>query len=262
MFAKLLKHEWRASRGVVGLLCIIILVSGLAIGGAVHRFCTAAETVSEWEEVVCVLLLMTGVVAVAVCCVASVFFALHRFYKRCFTDEGYLTFTLPVTAHQILLSSIVNSILVVALVAVAAAAAVAMVGGIFILTINTDIIWADVWTSWERVWPQIAATFRENAGQILLAGFSGVVSLLAELVVLMLSITVGTQIAKKHKVLASVGVYYAIGMGTSLIYTLFVVNASISVNAVLGTPGLLSILLAVGSYFAMYYLISRKLNLT
>ncbi len=28
MFAKLLKHEWRSTRGVIGMLCVIILVCG------------------------------------------------------------------------------------------------------------------------------------------------------------------------------------------------------------------------------------------
>ena len=66
---------------------------------------------SDLTMVLCMVLLSCGIVAIAVCCAASLFFMIYRFYKRCFTDEGYLTFTLPVTNHQILLSSIINCII-------------------------------------------------------------------------------------------------------------------------------------------------------
>ena len=47
MFAKLLKHEWRATRGVIGLLCVIILIAGLTIGGVMCRILTADDKVLD-----------------------------------------------------------------------------------------------------------------------------------------------------------------------------------------------------------------------
>ena len=277
MFAKLLKHEWRATRGVIGLLCVIILIAGLTIGGVMCRILTADEVVmelnentvasetamSDMEEVICVLLIIAGVMAVAVCGAGSVFVVVYRFYKRCFTDEGYLTFTLPVNQHQILLSSFLNSVFGVFLVVLACFGAVMLAGGMFLLALNStqEILWADVWLSWQDVWQQLADSFRKNIGQFALLGFSGLVSALSELMLLMLAVTIGALVAKKHKILAAVGVYYGIGMVQSFAYSMIVFSTG-NVNLLLALPGLMSLSLALAGYFLMYRLTSKKLNLT
>ena len=277
MFAKLLKHEWRATRGVIGLLCVIILIAGLTIGGVMCRILTADEVVmelnentvasetamSDMEEVICVLLIIAGVMAVAVCGAGSVFVVVYRFYKRCFTDEGYLTFTLPVNQHQILLSSFLNSVFGVFLVVLACFGAVMLAGGMFLLALNStqEILWADVWLSWQDVWQQLVDSFRKNIGQFALLGFSGIVGAFADMILLMLSVTIGALIAKKHKILAAVGVYYGIGMVQSFAYSMIVFSTG-NVNLPLALPGLMSLSLALAGYFLMYRLTSKKLNLT
>lgn len=279
MFAKLLKHEWRATRGVIGLLCVIILIAGLTIGGVMCRILTADEVVmelnentvasetamSDMEEVICVLLIIAGVMAVAVCGAGSVFVVVYRFYKRCFTDEGYLTFTLPVNQHQILLSSFLNSVFGVFLVVLACFGAVMLAGGMFLLALNStqEILWADVWLSWQDVWQQLVDSFRKNIGQFALLGFSGLVSALSELILLMLSVTIGALVAKKHKILAAVGVYYGIGFVKSFVYSAFAFSTATTqeVNLLLTMPGIVGLALAVGGYFGMHWLITKKLNL-
>ena len=279
MFTKLLKHEWRATRGVIGLLCVIILIAGLTIGGVMCRILTADEVVmelnentvasetamSDMEEVICVLLIIAGVMAVAVCGAGSVFVVVYRFYKRCFTDEGYLTFTLPVNQHQILLSSFLNSVFGVFLVVLACFGAVMLAGGMFLLALNStqEILWADVWLSWQDVWQQLVDSFRKNIGQFALLGFSGLVSALSELMLLMLAVTIGALVAKKHKILAAVGVYYGIGFVMSFVYSAFAFSTATTqeVNLLLAMPGIVGLALAVGGYFGMHWLITKKLNL-
>ena len=279
MFAKLLKHEWRATRGVIGLLCVIILIAGLTIGGVMCRILTADEVVmelnentvasetamSDMEEVICVLLIIAGVMAVAVCGAGSVFVVVYRFYKRCFTDEGYLTFTLPVNQHQILLSSFLNSVFGVFLVVLACFGAVMLAGGMFLLALNStqEILWADVWLSWQDVWQQLVDSFRKNIGQFALLGFSGLVSALSELMLLMLAVTIGALVAKKHKILAAVGVYYGIGFVMSFVYSAFAFSTATTqeVNLLLAMPGIVGLALSVGGYFGMHWLITKKLNL-
>ena len=280
MFAKLLKHEWRATRGVIGLLCVIILIAGLTIGAVMNHIVRAEDAVivldestassesamSDWEEVICVLLVMAGVMAVAVCGASSVFVVIYRFYKRCFTDEGYLTFTLPVNNHQILLSSTLNSIFGVLLVMLACIAAVAIAFGLFLIAINHQIIWADVWAAWADVWQQLWQSFLKNSEQFALVGFSAVAGALGELMVLMLSVTIGALLARKHKLLAAVGVYFGIGMVQSILMTIISFNVSAitreDVTTVLASPGIMGLVLTVGSYFLMHYLTGKKLNLT
>lgn len=287
MFAKLLKHEWRATRGIVALLCVIILISCVTIGGVMYYmlrtesqqsenvslaeggFAIVVEeedaAMSDLAMVLCMVLLSCGIVAIAVCCAAVVFFLVYRFYKRCFTDEGYLTFTLPVSNHQILLSSIVNCIIGTLLVILAAALAVAIIFGMFLLAINSiqTILWADVWTAWNEVWQQLRDSFVKNIDQLALLGFSSIASALGSLICLMLSVTVGAMLARKYKILAAVGVYYGISMVESFVFSMVAFSASTTQNttSLLAAPGIMSLLIAVAGYFLMHWLTSRKLNL-
>lgn len=281
MFAKLLKHEWRAIRSVIGLLCVIILLAGLTIGGVANymfhmdqdgptvvldedeQAMYAEPELSEFTEVVCVLLIVAGVMAVAVCAAASIFVVIWRFYKSRFTDEGYLTFTLPVNSHQLLLSSILNSIFGVLLVMLACFAAVGLAFALVFLAFPRDFIWADVWTSWESIRQQLWESFVKNADQFALAAFSGITGAVSQLLSLMLAVTIGSLIAKKHKILAAVGVYYGIGLVESFLYSSIFLAAAAgqSTNLLLGLPGVVALILAVGSYFLMYWLTSKRLNL-
>lgn len=281
MFAKLLKHEWRATRGIIGLLCVIILMSGLMIGGVMHYLMrmedssgvmmvtveeveveAAEESDTEVAVIICTMLLVTCIVAVAVCGAGSVFFVIWRFYKSRFTDEGYLTFTLPVNHHQLLLSSFLNSAFSVLLVVAACFGAVAIAVVLFLMAFPQEIIWADVWVSVEEVLQQLGESLRKNSTEFMLVGFSGIVGALSELIVLMLAVTIGALMAKKHKILAAVAVYYGIGLVKSAVYTLSAASTQPgAVDLFLGLPGAMSLMVGVTGYFLMYWMTSKKLNL-
>ena len=131
MFGKLIKAEWRASRRVVGILCLAVLIAALVLG-LVGCGLFMAETRS-WNvhgtvEMIVALLCVAAIMVIAVAWAASIFYALWRFYRSRFTEEGYLTFTLPVNGHQLMLSSILASILEI--LAVLLATAVACVLGL------------------------------------------------------------------------------------------------------------------------------------
>ena len=282
MFTKLLKHEWRATRGVIGLLCIIILISGLTIGGVANYMARASEAdarmmvseagtaviVEESEshtaEVICVLLVMVGVIAVAVCCAGSVFYVIWRFYESRFTDEGYLTFTLPVNNHQILLSSMLNSIFGVLLVIAAAAVAVLLAFGLFLLALPVNLIWADVAVSFENFMAEIGDSCAKNWDILVSVGISGILAGLSQLILFMLSVTVGAILVKKFKLLAAVAVYYGVSIVRSIICGigfLFTAEASKDMMQVFSLYNVVALVTIVGGYFLMYYLIDRKLNL-
>ena len=278
MFTKLLKHEWQATKGILALLCVIILISGLAIGGVMHHVVTAGEDIvvidettvssetamSNFEEVMCVLLIMAGVGAVAICSAGSLFFLVYRFYKRCFTDEGYLTFTLPVTSHQILLSSFLNTIIgeLIMLAAVCLSVAIAVL--LFLTAFPENLIWADVSVGLKEAFSQMWASLAEHIDVLASMTVTGIIGALSELIVLMLAVTIGAMIAKKNKILAAVGVYY----GISILQSFALTFANLSVvdkQTVLGlfsVTSLTSLVIGIGGYFLMHYLTDKKLNLT
>lgn len=271
MFAKLLKHEWRATKGVLALLCVIILISGTAVGLSMRHLMLEGQTVlveiedkSQIQEILCVLLTMAGIFAIGFCCLGGIFLFLSRFYKRCFTDEGYLTFTLPVTNHQILLSGILNTILGMAVILLTAVVGGGIILGLFLTAVPEQIIWADVWVSVKEVWQQILESLHKNAGNFLLVGVNGIINAFASLIELMLAITIGALIARKHKIIAAVAVYYGIDVVLGMVNVVLMSTTVFSRNIswLLGSTVLVSTMVAVGGYFLMHWLTSKKLNLT
>ena len=279
MFAKLLKHEWRATKSVIALLCVIILLSGLTVGLSMRSLALAdgnevvvsssemyvtGEDEMQILEVLCVILATAGMFAIGFCCVGAVFVFLSRFYKRCFTDEGYLTFTLPVTSHQILLSGIMNTVLGMLVVMVAAVVGVGIIFGLFMTAIPQEILWADVWVSLKDVMTQILESLHKNAGEFIMLGLSGIFGAFACLMELMLAVTIGALIAKKHKIIATVAVYYGINLVLGMVSSFLAMTAVFSqdLSWLLGSTAMVSCVAAVGGYILMHWLISRKLNLT
>ena len=269
MFTKLLKHEWRATRGMLGTLCLVCLGASLLGGGTMRYLISATFQEAQHDAIVVinVLAMVAAMIVVAVAGVAGLFLYIGRFYKSRFTDEGYLTFTLPVSTHQNLLASMVNSAIGMVLVFFVICAAL----GVWLMIGFTGIpdfyrtVWEklpELWDVFKRVWSTIPWNFFWVFLLDVLAGS------VCELVMLMLSVTIGSIIARKHKILAAVGVYYGmnvvISMVSSAAIAVQVVSGGETINAMLrffGSTGVLMAVISVAGYFLMYYLIDRRLNL-
>ncbi len=274
MFAKLLKYEWRATRGFLGLLSLICLSAAL-VGGLSMRYLVWVSELDTQEDVAIVLSVLTMIfafIAIVICCVAMELYAVWRFYKSRFTDEGYLTFTLPVTTHQILLSSFVNC-----LISMVCALAALMVGYLVLLLLGFSALegffpslWEVMPLAMENLWRLFSGETGAFLAQLALGVVAGVLN---STVMMMLAVTIGSILAKKHKVLAAIGVYYGINMVMSLITSVLGVVLGLSVYSsqsssmdVLSSMMLMEsglfLIVAVGGYFLMYALVHRKLNLT
>lgn len=267
MFGKLLKAEWRSSRRTVGILCAVILIAGLLVGlmGAwMMRLSVSNTTAPDFLQIIFVLLMMAAVVAVPMACVASVFYALYRFYRSRFTEEGYLTYTLPVNNHQLMLSSILASVLEILLVLLAAALAVALCGGLTLSALPWEEVSEDFFATVSRYAGAMGQSLLENLPEILRGLGMLLLMALSQLIMLMLAVTIGSIAAKKHPVLMAFVVYYGIDI-LRLIVGILVIAGSGRITGGLamdGTLDVISVITILGGYFAMYYLTSRKLNLS
>ena len=273
MFTKLLKHEWRATRGMLGTLCLVCLGASLLGGGTMRYLITASYADAQHHAIVVlnVLAMIAAIIAVAVTGVAALFLLIGRFYKSRFTDEGYLTFTLPVNTHQNLLASMANTAIgmVIIFFVICAALAVWMLIGFsaipgFYERVREVLpeVWAEICKELRRV--ETSEIFRCIA-LLLVNVLTGAA---CALVTLMLSVTIGSILAKKHKILAAVGVYYGINMLISM-----TCSATLAMQAFSGSEGaqmvfrvftssaVMTTVVAVAGYFLMYWLVDRKLNL-
>lgn len=263
MFGKLMKAEWRASRRIIGALCAVVLISGALLGllGNVLLW----ESSGSWQlpgfvNVLFSLLGMTAVLAVTLSLAASVFYVLWRYYRSRFTEEGYLTYTLPVNNHQLMLSSILASVLEMLLVALAAMAAVALAFGIFAV----GLPWHGVdSTSWELLWSrcgELLDSLRPVASDVMLVLLNMALMGLATLLTLMLAVTIGATAAKKHPILLAIAVYYGLSL-VRMAACLNAANACTSSGATLAALAGVNAAAMLIAYFWMYYLTSRRLNL-
>lgn len=261
MFGKLMKAEWRASRRVIGALCAVVLISGALLGllgNLLLRESSGSWQLPGFVNVLFSLLSVAAVLAVALSLAASVFYALWRYYRSRFTEEGYLTYTLPVTNHQLMLSAILASVLEILLVGLATVAAVAMAFGIF----AAELPWNEVdWGLVGRRFEELLHGLRPVVGDVLLVLLNMVLMCLATLLTLMLAVTIGATAAKKHPVLLAIAVYY----GLSLVRMAACLNAAdaayLSSGAALAALAGVNAAATLIAYFWMYYLTSRRLNL-
>lgn len=269
MFTKLLKHEWRANRGILGALSLAALGVGI-LGAILCRILFNEETMTsfqrqdEWISIALTIVLMFLFFALIAYALGSQFLLLHRFYKSKFTDEGYLTFTLPVSSRQIFLATFANiSIWMLIITAVAASAFFIMFfGGIS----GAGIDLSTQFQTLNRMFTQ----FQLNTSDfmyIFLNLLSGLVSFLSSIVIIMTCVTMGSVLAKKHKLLAAFGVYYLYYMVHSVVYTSIMTNTMIfaestaDMNPMVLGEIVTQLLFSVGGFFLSTYLMDKKLNL-
>ena len=274
MFAKLLKHEWRSTREMLGILCLISLGASL-LGGLTMCYLfygsTHTDVGNDTLAIISVLFMVAAMIALAVVGVAAVVVYMGRFYKSRFTDEGYLTFTLPVNTHQNLLASLVNTAIGMVLVTLV----ICLSGCLWMVIAFAGVegFYQTVWEHFPELWEKFWSLVQTHAGEIpwgvmargMLSALTGAIN---SLVVLMRAVTVGSLIAKKHKILAAVAVFYGIHVLIS-IATAFLMSATTALSggalaamsSFFGRTALLMTALSLGGYFLMYWLVDRKLNL-
>lgn len=264
MFGKLMKAEWRASRRVIGALCAVVLISGALLGllgNLLLRESSGSWQLPGFVNVLFSLLSVAAMLAVALSLAASVFYALWRYYRSRFTEEGYLTYTLPVNNHQLMLSSILASVLEILLVGLATVAAMAMAFGIFAAGLPWNEVDSTSWgLLWSR-WGELLDSLRPVASDVLLVLLNMVLMGLATLLTLMLAVTIGATAAKKHPILLAIAVYYGLSLVRMAAYLSTIDACGLSSNAAFASLAAANVVTILIAYFWMYYLTSRRLNL-
>lgn len=217
-------------------------------------------------------LFVYGITVVA-CEAMIVITAITRFYKNLFTAEGYLSFTLPVTASQhifvklftVLLFSAANTVLVTASFAIVTAG-----------ELGVEIYKAAVYL--------MEKLFEIGQGHTPFYFVEAVlflfVSFCFNYLVYYSCITIG-QLAKKNRVLAAFGVYFGYSLAGQIIGTIVTIvfetiryteaykkmieyvtqNVTLFIHIGLLGATLITFGLAVALFFINKFIITKKLNL-
>ena len=276
MLKKLLSYDFKAifKYWWVGALTTLIL-SGVGAGcGTILESEKELPITVDIFATIGMVLVVLGIVAFNIFAELLIYV---RFYKHLFTDEGYLTFTLPVKRHQILTSKLVTgfacgflSLLVTFIDA-----------AIIILTTFRKDIFVEGW--FDKLTLFIKEMVAESGIPYLTAFFSellliGVLVLVLGLLFTYLCITFAGAISKKSKLATAIAIYYgATSISSVFMYMFYFFGASALfewIDALESTATqdniLLVLMLLIIMFVAMlctlaytlnYRLLDRKLNL-
>ena len=284
MFSRLLKHEWRANAGLLGLLSLA--TAGIGVLATVVLRILVSTSGSLWWDVPeglgVVLVVALGmflffsVVALVVYAVAVQVILLFRFYKNKYTDEGYLTFTLPVKPSQIFWSSFLNMLIWLGI------SFLVVFGVVFLAVlfgtaedglVNTDVFDAmkDLLEFFRVIDWQMLLQEQYSIPYMVVLGLTVLISPFYALFMPMACITAGAVLAKKHKILASFGVYYGVNFVVGIITsvasvapTILMMNSRDPEGLYLVSVGIqlvIRLALTIGAYCFTIHVMKKKLNL-
>lgn len=279
MLKKLIKYEWK---GLIFPFVIMLIV----LAGTTLLTCAVLLTINpKYDESVQVYSAMALMLSIFLyyfgmigCTLGTTLIIAIRFYKTCYTDQGYLTHTLPVTTHQILIAKIAIAFFVNILMALAILFSVFIIIQVGILHI----------TSFYTDSPELKWIFKDMFS-IVLNEFSNVfgihlpsfliymilysiISEIANVVIIFGCISLG-QLYAKHRILGAIASYFIVlfieqifGLFTSVPISARVLSAKYTTVFDILSPTMnLSLLfivtLAVFMYFANIHMMTKKLNL-
>ena len=275
MLKKLFKYEWRSVSTLLfivhGALLIYALIGRIGYQIYFSRFVSdSGSTVMGITTMFYVIVYVFGIMAVLL--MTMLYLAMH-IQKSFFSDEGYLTHTLPVSPTQLLLSKMfiywIWTILDIIVVVIS----------IGILLINKE------------TWPAFTHVFREMWNTLSsLSGFSNVVNNIIYLLslfvdffcfstgLLIFAICLGSQF-KTHKVMGSVLSFFGIviisnivnliitgatlpgGIGSTLMVTSASSEVSTTINYSYIAQTIWYLLAGIFFFLGSRYILSKKLNL-
>ena len=248
MFRKVLKYDVGAIIRLWSLLTVTVLVLSI-VGGLCWRGIVAAT--GEQAQMPFIPLYILGIflsiISIAAYGIATLAFVLVRYYRNFFTDEGYLTFTLPVKRSTLFNSKLLTAFIfntataIVTVIAITVLLAIAPGGqlGSSALSVIIDTLKQPI-----EALKVFINSDREIAFWLTTYAIAGVAYILVifvhETLLLFSTVTFGSILAKKHKIIASVAVYYGVQMLLSTMWTIIEVFLSIGIQAITVVPEVIS----------------------
>lgn len=260
MLGKLIKHEWKAVGKVLAIMHVALLL--MAVIGKIML----SIDVLQKMEVMWVSLLGIYVLSVIAVGVGTHIYLAMRFYKNMYTDEGYLSFTLPVKPWEHIFSkTLISSIWILI-------DGVVIVASIFILVMYKGM-GTEILQGWNQFVAELTAGGMVISWKVIQVVITAIISLVSIPLTYYFSISIG-QLFNSHKMLAAVVVYFI------SVNVLQVVSTVISAGYLIVIPetvmetemidmfgGMLNIglieqiIVAVGFWLIINFIMNKKLNL-
>lgn len=280
MLGKLMKYEWKTTWKVPVLLIGILMFAAFTAGLTFFFPMWDSDWVGlQFSAILVMLLFYVAIIGTSLG--TTLYFAV-RYYKSMYTDEGYLTHTLPVSARQLLVSKLLT-MSAWNLISVLAVFLSMVIFGALVLA---AFVGKDGDFAFEMV--QLVRSMEEIFADPMLEGFGAflgsmvlmfLVSSVAGVIMITGAINLG-QLLRQHRVLGAVGAYFAMNtilqIVTSIVMFpwLFGFSMSQQISDAVGEASILAfyipfflimsvvyLLFSVGIYIMSEYLVKKKLEL-
>lgn len=271
MLGKLIKHEWKAIWKLPTLVLAILLLATI--------LCSFIFYLPFWKssmeglEFLSTMVFLIYYVVLISSSLAITFTLFSRFYKSMFTDEGYLTHTLPVTPRQLLLSKgIVIAIWYLL-------STLGIVVSILIFAVNVANILQPFGHSFPTLMANAIAELSPEIVNDLKAFGISLIVFFAFSIISNIGVTIGSvcfgQLVNRHKIMGTISAYLVIYFIIQVIMTVTMFPMIIKMplsdyndSHVLSllTPfyyhaSVISVILGTTLFFLSERIIKRKINL-
>lgn len=290
MLGKIIKYEWKSVYKICSVLVLTMLVmtilgclsfhTPLWVNGFQDSF-NGSNLLTPMDVLGFIFLIFYFITLFVVVNGILIYLAVH-FYKTMYTEQGYLTHTLPVTSNQLLVGKVLVAAIWYGIVCIV------MLGSVVSLVLSfIDVIakatgeFANVWEAFYSFMPYITEMLNEVVGKgvwmyLVYLFVLFFVSIFTTFITIFAAITIG-QLSAKHKVMMSIISFVAIQFIMQIISTIVMIPltlaqwtstvSSVTTDSILfplysniGTI-LIQIVFACVLYFASKYIIEKKLNL-
>ena len=258
---KLMKYDLRAA-----LRLFVPLWIGTLILALVNSFTVKLEfTDNRLLNFMTGLMLVLYVLAIIGIMLVAVIYTIQRFYQSMLKDEGYLTFTLPVSVDSILWSKALTALILFV------GSAVVCVASFFLLVMQ-DLQSVEFRWIGENLLTNI--TWQQTIGMLLCLAIAVVASGLAMLLQTYLAMALG-QLAQKNRLGVSIAAFVGISVVMSFLASLpfpwienlislrrrLINDNALAASVIFLCMAAVSLVQAAVYYFPTCYLFKRKLNL-
>lgn len=262
MLGKLLKYDLKANRNVYLLMYAVLLATALGTRITFIDWINRFDEISMVVSIIGSVLMFTYVIAVIAVNVICIVLIVRRFYAHLFGSEGYLTFTLPVSAEQHFFSKVISAVIIYVVSL--------LMQGLSVLILSVGTFDPEAMEEVFLVFKQIF-TGMIPVGDMVAQIVLNVVGMLSSLLMIYFAICVG-QMVNRHRVISAVVIYFGLNALLSVINTwiseafMEVIQIGINIEfrydlAYYVFTGLFLLIQLVGFSFGSILIMKKKLNL-
>lgn len=273
MFGKLLKYEFKSLGkwyfGLYGLTLIVSVILGLMI----RQFRNFGSMDSDIASAFAGIFSLSFMFLLSALGISTLVIIIKRFYDNILGRQGYLTMTLPVTTHQILLSKITAGIIL------SISAGITFFLSMLLLTLVVSGEIGTFLIAMSQIGQYFAEFFSYFGATTILIHLWFLVLAVEFIIHLYLSMSLG-HLAQKNRVFLSYVAFFGLIFAVNIISSILIPNSPLSelnyiiirseqdalqalgnFNNALIFGIVYYIILAAAKYFGVHYIIKNKLNI-